>query len=477
MNPHEPPQLAVATLEWVLSDNDPLAGDLLEAARTRSRVWLWWQILMVVVSHAFAELRQRTRITTEAVLVSTAMLALLGFHAVVGASLMNHMRLMYNADSIIATTHASPHHGWQGTGAIVAALFAIAVGRMIGRIHRQHRIAAAVVFSASAVGAAFLNLFLFVPLTVLEPVWIPPDAALQIVASMLFIAGLFIGIATSPAQIRSGTTATVVVIFAAALQPAIQAQSVRERSFDVASIKRNVSNTVLGSGLAAPQPGGRYVGVGVTLRRLIGDAYDMDIEGGSDWMASDRFDVNATADGNPTATQIRLMLRLLLADRFKLKVHTESREMPVYEMRLARDDGRLGSGMKQSDAKCAEEARNFFPGTAGFPPPCGDFRLGGGAFVARGLTLTGLAQLLGGITGRPVFNRTGRDEAFDIEMKWSSDGGLTGIPRDAAGANTLSADGVTVFTALREQLGLRLDSSRAAVDVLVIDHAEPPTAD
>ena len=477
MTPHKPPQLALAILEWFLPDNEPLTGDLLEAARTRSHAWLWWQILLAVVMRTFAEIREHTRMTTEAVLVSTAMLGLLGFHAVVGASLINHMWLMYDPDAIMASTHTSRYQGWHVAGAIVAFLCAIAVGRVIGRFHREHRIAAAVVFSASAVAAAFLNLYLFVPQTTLQPAFMPPGATLQIVASMLFIAGLFIGIATSSAQIRSGPVATVVFVVATALPPAMHAQSVTERTFDVASIKRNVSNTVRGSGLSAPQPGGRYIGIGVTLRRLIGDAYDMDVYGGPDWMASDRFDVNATAEGNPTAAQIRLMLRPLLADRFKLKVHTEAREMPVYEMRLTRGDGRAGAGLKQSDAKCAEEAHNFFPGKLGFPPPCGDFRLGAGALVARGMTMTGLAELLGRITGRPVFNRTDQDGAFDIEMKWSSDGGLTGIPRDAAGANTLTADGLTLFTAIREQLGLRLDSSRAAVDVLVVDHAEPPTAD
>lgn len=477
MTPDDPPQWAVAILEWFLPDNEPLTGDLLEAARTRSHGWLWWQILVVVVMRTFIEIREHTRMTTEAVLVSTAMLALLGFHAVVGASLINHIWLIYDPDAIMESTARGHFHGWHAAGAIVAFLCAIAVGRVIGRFHREHRIASAVVFSASAVAAAFLNLYLFAPQNALQPVFMPPGAAFQILESMLFIAGLFIGIATSPAQIRSRAMAAIVFVVAAALSPETHAQSVTGRTFDVASIKRNVSNTLRGSGMAAPQPGGRFVGVGVTLRRLIGEAYDMDVDGGPDWIASDRFDVNATAEGNPTATQIRLMLRPLLAERFKLKVHTEAREMPVFEMRLVRDDGRLGAGLKQSDARCAEEARNFFPGQLGFPPPCGDYRLGAGAFVARGLTLTGLAQLLSGMTGRPVINRTGRDEAFDVEMKWSSDSGLTGIPRDAAGANTLTADGLTLFTALREQLGLRLDSSRAAIQVLVVDHAEPPTPD
>ena len=477
MTRDQPPQLAVAILEWFLPDNDPLTGDLLEAARTRSRAWLWWQILLTVVMRTFADIRAHTRMTTEAVLVSTALLGLLGFHAVVGASLINRIWLLYDPDAIMASTPATRYAGWHTAGDLVAFLCAIAVGRVIGRFHREHRIAAAVLFSASALAAAFVHLYLFVPQNAPQPAFMPAGAVRQIVESMLFVAGLFIGIATSPAQIRSGAMAAALVVVMAALPAETRAQGVAERTFDVASIKRNVSNTVRGSGLAGPQPGGRYIGVGVTLRRLIGDAYDRDVEGGPDWSASDRFDVNATAGGNPTVTQIRLMLRPLLADRFKLKVHTEAREMPVFEMRLARADGRLGSGLKQSDATCAEEARNFFPGGLGFPPPCGDYRLGAGAFVARGLTLTGLAQLLSGITGRPVLNRTGRDEAFDIEMKWSSDSGLTGIPRDAAGANTLTADGLTLFTALREQLGLRLDSSRAAVEVLIVDHAEPPTPD
>ena len=477
MTLHEPPPLAVAILDRFLPDNEPLTGDLLEAARTRSRAWLWWQILLAVMMRAFADIREHKRMTAEALLVSTAMLALLGFHAVVSASLINHMRLLYDPHAIVAGT--GRYHDWHAAGAVVAFLGAIAVGRAIGRFHREHRIAAVVVFSASAVAAAFLNLYLFVPQTTLQPAFMPAGATVQIVESMLFIAGLFLGIATSPAQIRSGVVTTVAFLIVAVLPPAMRAQSATGRTFDVASIKRNVSNTVGGSGLAAPQPGGRYIGIGVTLRRLIGDAYDMDVSSGPDWIASDRFDVNASAEGNPTAAQIRLMLRPLLADRFKLKVHTEAREMSVFEMRLARDDGRLGAGLKPSDATCADEARNYFPGKSppGFPPPCGDYRLGAGAFVARGMTMTGLAQMLSRITGRPVIDRTGRDVAFDIEMKWSTDGGLTGIPRDAANANTLTADGLTLFTALREQLGLRLDSSRAAVDVLVVDHAEPPTPD
>jgi uncharacterized protein (TIGR03435 family) len=229
--------------------------------------------------------------------------------------------------------------------------------------------------------------------------------------------------------------------------------------------------------LSAPQPGGRYVAIGVTLRSLVGEAYDLDVVGGPAWVDSDRFDVNARAEGEPTPAQIRLMLRPLLAERFKLAAHTEAREMPVYTLALARSDRKVGEKLRQSDPKCAADAQHYFPGTPGFPPPCGDFRLGGRSFVSRGMTMDGLARLLRMVAGRPVLNQSRLDGAFDIELEWSSDLGLAQLPRDSAGAGELRADGVSLFTALQEQLGLRLEPARAPVPVLIIDSAEPPTPD
>lgn len=238
-----------------------------------------------------------------------------------------------------------------------------------------------------------------------------------------------------------------------------------------------MSTTQRGSGMSAPQPGGRYVGLGITLRRLVGEAYDVDVIGGPAWADSDRFDVNARAEGEPTPAQIRAMLRPLLAERFKLAAHTEAREMPVYTLSIARPDRKVGEKLRPSDPKCAADAQKYFPGTPGFPPPCGDFRLGARSFVSRGMTMDGLAGLLKIVAGRPVVNQTRLDGAFDIELEWSSDLGLAQLPRDAAGASELRPDGVSLFTALQEQLGLRLEPGRAPVDVLVIDSAEPPTPD
>lgn len=248
------------------------------------------------------------------------------------------------------------------------------------------------------------------------------------------------------------------------------------RTFDVASIKLNVDWNQPGSGLAAPQAGGRFIGRGVTLRRLIGDAYEMDVEGGPEWIGSNRYDVNATAGGDVGPGEIRLMLRSLLADRFRLVVHTESREQSVYAMTLARADRRLGPGLKVSDPKCAADALKYFP-TMGFPAPCGDFRMGPRELTGRGISMGMLAGILEDRVGREVVDRTGLDGRFDLEMKWSTEAGLVVGP-DRIGANDqASGDGASIFTAIQEQLGMRLDATRAALPVIVVDRAEFPTPD
>ena len=253
------------------------------------------------------------------------------------------------------------------------------------------------------------------------------------------------------------------------------------RTFDVASIKRNLTWNQPGSGLAAPQPGGRYTATGVTARRLIGDAYGalnvIEIVGGPEWIGQDRFDVNARAEGNPGPADILLMLRAMMAERFKLVVHTEQRERDVFALTLARADRRPGPNLKTSDPKCVAEAKVYFP-RMGFPVPCGDFRMGPREVTARGVSMAGLGRILGGRAGRDVVDRTGLDGLFDLEMKWTTEGGLLPGPPDRAGANdAATTDGVSLFTALQEQLGLRLEAMRAPLDVLVVDRVEPPTPD
>jgi uncharacterized protein (TIGR03435 family) len=261
------------------------------------------------------------------------------------------------------------------------------------------------------------------------------------------------------------------------IAPGLQAQT--PRTFEVVSIKRNLTTSQQGRGLAAPQPGGRFVAIGVTLRRLVGDAYDgAQVFGGPAWIDTDRFDVNARADGEPAPAEVALMLRPMLADRFQLLVHHVTREAPVYVLMPARADRRPGPTLRESDAKCAAEARSFFPSPEpGLPPRCGDFRLGARALTARGMTMSGLARLLSGRVDRPVLDRTGLDSSYDLEIEWSSDLGLSPAPPGSAGASELTPDGLSLFTALQEQLGLRLQATRGPVDVVVIDRAEPPGPD
>jgi uncharacterized protein (TIGR03435 family) len=217
--------------------------------------------------------------------------------------------------------------------------------------------------------------------------------------------------------------------------------------------------------------------VGVTLRRLVGGAYDgLQVLGGPAWIDSDRFDINARASGDVPPSEIVRMVRSLLTDRFKLVLHTETREMPVYLLTTSRGDRRPGPSLRESDAKCAQDARNYVPQLAPGPPPCGDFRLGARALTARGMTMPRLAGVLRGRVDRPVLDRTDLAAAYDLELEWSSDLGLQQAPPGAAGASALTPEGVSLFTALQEQLGLKLDPARGPVDVIVIDSAEPPTS-
>ena len=270
------------------------------------------------------------------------------------------------------------------------------------------------------------------------------------------------------------TAALLVTCAALAHMNGVSAQSAL--TFEVASIRPNTSGNAQGQGLAGPQPGGRFVAIGATLRGLVSGAYDgMQIVAGPTWIDTSRFDINARASGEVPADDMRRMLRSLLADRFKLVVHTETRELPVYVLSTARSDRKLGPKLRESDAACTKEARNFIPAGPGGPPACGDFRMGARSLIARGMFMPAFAQVLRGRAGRPVLDRTGLDGAYDLEVEWSSDLGLQQAPPGSAGASDLTPEGLSLFTALQEQLGLRLQADRGPVDVLVVDSAEQPS--
>lgn len=227
----------------------------------------------------------------------------------------------------------------------------------------------------------------------------------------------------------------------------------RPLAFDVTSVKPNTSGEQGGSSKGQP---GRYVGINVTLKRVIGLAYRpvQEFVGGPDWINSDRFDIEGKAEGTPNQEQMLEMLRSLLADRFKLVVHRETRPMPAYALVLARADGKTGSQLQRGEP-CAPGSR------------CGGFSVGNGALRGTGVTMTQLAAELPSTTeGRHVIDRTGLSGVFDVNLTWNADS-LRPDPPAADGAPD-------IFAAIREQLGLKLEPITTPIEVIVIDHAERP---
>jgi uncharacterized protein (TIGR03435 family) len=257
-------------------------------------------------------------------------------------------------------------------------------------------------------------------------------------------------------------------------------------SFETASVKLNKSGDARTDGVLA---GGRFAMINETLWRLIAEAYGASqalprfrIVGGPDWINRDRFDVEGVAPEMLTRERARLMLQTLLADRFKLVGHIESRQLPAFDLVLARTDGRLGPELKRSDIDCgALRAGSVQP-----PPAQNQIRpcvmaFGVGRLSARGMTVAELATMgLTRATGRPIIDRTDLQGAFDWTLVWTPDNLPSRAPStqpDQPLVNGLPVDpiGPPPPTALEEQLGLKLRSSVGAVDVFVIDSVEQPT--
>jgi len=223
--------------------------------------------------------------------------------------------------------------------------------------------------------------------------------------------------------------------------------------------------------------GGRLSAV-LTVRALVALAYGYpdtlrpaQLVGGPSWLDTDKFEINATFDGPvaiaPNSPPVRLlaMERALLADRFKLQVHQETRQLPVFDLVRSRAD-RLGPRLVKSDGSCLP-----LPGTPApvtdFAPYCGVKRSVPGAMAAKGIQLSRFALLISFLPDvqRIVRDRTGLTDTYDVEIEFA---------RDAA-TNTQGAPPIT--TALKEQLGLELKPATGPVSVIVIDHVEPPTPD
>jgi uncharacterized protein (TIGR03435 family) len=284
--------------------------------------------------------------------------------------------------------------------------------------------------------------------------------------------------------------ATIIVVLGLrGLFGEVSAQAPARPTFDVASVKVNKSGQARTDGALA---GTRFSMINETLARLIGEAYAAPqtltrnrIIGGPDWLDGERFDVQGVALEPLTRERARLMLQTMLADRFQLKVHTEVRQLPVFNMLMVRDDGRLGPKLRRSETDCgARPATNLPPASAPNDVQLCTIRFGFGSLAATGVTMADLATMaLSRVAGRPTIDHTGLTGMYDWTLVWTPDnlppragGTLPGQPLLVNGI-AVDPDGPPLSTAIQEQLGLKLQSSTGPVDVLVIDRVERPAPD
>jgi uncharacterized protein (TIGR03435 family) len=269
-----------------------------------------------------------------------------------------------------------------------------------------------------------------------------------------------------------------------------------EPTFEVASVKANKTGAPGGSFVMPP---GRFTATNIPLKVLITNAYQLSffqVVGGPDWVSTERFDIAATAPVVAPVDQTRAMVRTLLKDRFKLVLHMETRDTPIYALVKARADGRLGPKLAPSTMDCgpmrAERAaataaaararggRVAVPAPPGPNDPvvCGMRRISrsGSATIgyrAGNITMAALANALRPYVGREVVDRTGLPGEFDFDLEFSAP--PTTGPTDAGVPAAPLDDAASVFTALQEQLGLKLESTRGPAELMVIDSAERPT--
>jgi uncharacterized protein (TIGR03435 family) len=270
----------------------------------------------------------------------------------------------------------------------------------------------------------------------------------------------------------------------------LRAQAPAGAAFEVASVKPNKTGD--GRVMLGMQPGGRFTATNVPLRLLLRQAFnvqDFQIVGGPDWISSDRFDVIAKApEGSEfSADTMRPMLRSLLVERFRLAFHNETRDMPVYALMKARPDGKLGPGLTPAAVDCAAAGRGRRGGGPPAPPQPGQklecgFMIGPGRMNVGGMPMTNLAQALSPMVGRIVLDKTELTGSYDYELTYTPEGIASGFPGGGppllnGAPPPIDPNAPTIFTALQEQLGLKLDSQRGPVEVVVIDRLEPPIAD
>lgn len=265
------------------------------------------------------------------------------------------------------------------------------------------------------------------------------------------------------------------------------------RAFEVASVRSNPSRTDSRGIRVLP---GRLAITGLTVREIVAYAYGIPnplrfsrISAGPKWLNEDRFDIVAKANGDVSTDQLRVMLRALLADRFRMVARNTTADMPIYALRLSRNDGVLGPRLRRTpDIDCVR----FIADRGGVPPPLPRdpkdvptcvIRAEPGLIVARSRTIPDLTMVAFPrvVEDRVVVDRTGLKGNYDVLVEWTPDrrpfAAATDLPPGLPVPPPPLAGGPSIFTALQEQLGLKLQSERGPVEVLLIDRIEKPRED
>jgi uncharacterized protein (TIGR03435 family) len=290
-----------------------------------------------------------------------------------------------------------------------------------------------------------------------------------------------------------GAAVVAPIVFGMATTPRLMAQMLpfagSVPSFETASVKPNSSGSPVGR--LESQPGGRINAVNVSLLRLIGYAYDLpqfQLTGGPDWIRSERFDVVAKGGDDAPLAQKRAMLQQLLKERFSLVAHTEVREQPIYRLTMARSDRQLGPQLRPTTAPCGPREQSPLDNGVGFDPsspvptcnyfgfaPGSVMSAGRGGLAFRGMTMPELAKVVVTMVRRQVTDDTGLRGYFDGDFDVSAE--LPPPPPPPGLPNPWGNELISVFTVFPEQLGLRLQSARGPVPMLVVDTVEPPRPD
>jgi uncharacterized protein (TIGR03435 family) len=242
--------------------------------------------------------------------------------------------------------------------------------------------------------------------------------------------------------------------------------------FEVASVTRSPPDetagfmTVPGKGVVSD----RFIERNIPLMKIVRAAFglpfeaeDSRISGAPSWLNAERYDINAKLDSSTVEALKKLspderrhvqehMLQALLAERFKLTIHRETRELPIYTLVAGK------GGAKLQEAKADEKSSSSY---------------GPGSITGEARSVANLAQLLSVSVGHPVVDKTGLAASYDFKLKWASEDSQAA----SAGASQSDSEPASVFTAVQEQLGLKLVSGKGPVEVVVIDHVERPSAD